>query len=143
MRTRRTLLSASALVLVLLVQYVFVTNDAVTGAFYTTDTGRLSPWPTLIPIPSTRFSSLVALGLGPLIRAFVYPAYLLCRITFSHSALNPDGLWASYLVTAMRSSRQEHLFLVQLALFNSAIWVLAWSGFQSAWRHFHRGARAA
>jgi hypothetical protein len=43
MRLRASLLYHLALSLVLLLQYILVTNGTVTGAFSSNDTGRLSP----------------------------------------------------------------------------------------------------
>ena len=141
MRLRASLLYVLALSLVLLLQYILVTNGTVTGAFSSSDTGRLSPWPTLITIPPYRYHTLNKFG--PLIGPFVYPAYVLCRITFRYAELHPDGLLMSYFVTAARTPHDEHLFLIQLALFNSAVWVLAWAAVRRAWHKLRPQPRAA
>ena len=140
MHLRSFLLSALLLLVVFVAQYILVTNGVVTGIYYTSDTGRLSPWPTLLPFAPR---SAVFLVLRPFITVFVFPASLFCRVAFGHSALHPTGLLTSYFREAMRSPQQEHLFLLQLSLLNTVSWLLVWALVRPAWRRFMARPEAA
>src|SRR3974390_3411841 len=120
---RRVLLPLIVATAILGTQYVLVTNGTATGVFSRSDTGRLTPWPTLVPFS---VNDHVPRVFWPALRLFVSPATLLCQAVFRYAALHPEGLVMRYLSAAHESPTQEHRFLLQLALFNSAFWFGAW-----------------
>jgi hypothetical protein len=124
MPARSHLFAALLVVALFLSQYILVTNGFVTGVYNESDTGRLSAWPTLVPVS---LNNRPIYALRPLLVVFVYPASVFCHFFFRSASRHPDGLLMSYFTVAMREPKQEHLFLLQLALLNTATWVCLYS----------------
>ena len=123
-----------------LLQYVLVTNGAVTGDFYTSDTGRLSPWPTYLPLsPGVRFSTPVRW----LLSGFVAPASWLVHGAANYANAHQQSAVFRVFAWAYRTPEQEHLFLCGLVLFNILAWVAVLAVAEGAYSRFRPKRRAA